>query len=41
MAQAGDLEIDGVKCSRIQMLTVGDILEGKRFHTPGVVGDFL
>ncbi len=38
MAQAGDLEIDGVKYSRMQMLTVDEILEGKRFHTPGVVG---
>lgn len=38
MAQAGDLEVDGVKYSRMQMLTAGEILEGKRFHTPGVVG---
>ena len=38
MAKAGDLEVDGVKYSRMQMLTVDEILEGKRFHTPGVVG---
>ncbi len=38
MAQAGDLEVGGVKYSRMQMLTAGEILEGKRFHTPGVVG---
>ena len=38
MAQAGDLEVGGVKYSRMQMMTVEEILEGKRFHTPGVVG---
>ena len=38
MAQAGDLNVSGVQYSRMQMLTVSDILEGKRFVTPGVVG---
>ena len=38
MAKAGDLEVDGVKYSRMQMLTGDEILEGKRFQTPGVVG---
>ena len=38
MAQAGDMEVDGVKYSRMQMLTVEEILNGKRFHTLGVVG---
>ena len=36
MAQAGDLEINGVKYPRMQMLTIPEILEGKRFHTPSV-----
>ena len=38
MAWAGDLEIDGVPYAKMQMLTVDEMLEGKRFHTPGVVG---
>ncbi len=38
IAKAGDLEVEGVKYSRMQMLAVDEILEGKRFHTPGVVG---
>lgn len=38
MAQAGDLEILGMKYARMQMLTVPEILEGKRFATPGAVG---
>ena len=38
MARAGDLDVNGVQYSRMQMLTVSDILEGKRFVTPGVVG---
>ncbi len=38
MAQAGDMDVMGVKYPRMQVLTVADILEGKRFHTPGVAG---
>ena len=38
MAEAGDLNVMGVKYSRMQLLTVPEILEGKRFHTPGVAG---
>ncbi len=38
MAEAGDLEVRGVPYPRMQILTVAEILEGKRFHTPGVFG---
>jgi hypothetical protein len=34
-ATAGQFEYGGVKYDRMQLLTVSDILEGKReFHTP-------
>lgn len=36
MAQAGDLKIGGVHYPRMQMLTVEEILQGKRFKTPSV-----
>ena len=38
MAQAGDLDLHGTKYARMQILTVADILAGKRFLTPSVVG---
>ena len=38
MAEAGDLEVHGTPYPRMQMLTVPEIVEGKRFYTPGVVG---
>ena len=38
MADAGDMDVMGVKYPRMQVLTVADILEGKRFHTPSVAG---
>ena len=38
MAEAGDMDVLGVKYSRMQVLTVADILDGKRFHTPSVAG---
>ncbi|MDE0398921.1 MAG: site-specific DNA-methyltransferase [Candidatus Poribacteria bacterium] len=38
MAQAGDTEIDGALYPRMQMLTVQEILDGKRFDTPGARG---
>ena len=38
MADAGDMDVMGVKYPRMQALTVADILEGKRFHTPSVAG---
>ncbi len=38
MAEAGDLDVEGIKYARMQMLTVEEILEGKRFHTPSVSG---
>ena len=36
MAQAGDLDVLGVKYPRMQMLTVQEILDGGRFLTPSV-----
>ena len=38
MADAGDLEIRGMPYPRMQILTVQDLLEGKRFDTPTVAG---
>ena len=38
MASAGDLDVLGVHYPRMQLLTVEEILEGKRFHTPSAVG---
>ena len=38
MADAGDLDVMGVKYPRMQVMTVADILDGKRFHTPSVAG---
>lgn len=38
MASAGDMDVLGVKYPRMQMLSVAEILEGKRFQTPGVAG---
>ena len=38
MASAGDMDVLGVKYPRMQVLTVTDILAGKRFLTPGVAG---
>jgi len=38
MADAGDLDVLGMKYARMQMLTAKEILDGKRFHTPGAVG---
>ena len=38
MAMAGDLELSGVKYPKMQLLSVPEILEGKRFATPSVVG---
>ena len=38
MASAGDLDVMGVKYPRMQILSVEDILEGKRFDTPSVAG---
>lgn len=37
MAEAGDLDVFGMQFPRMQMLTVPEILEGKRFETPGAV----
>ena len=37
-ADAGDMDVMGVKYPRIQVLTVAEILDGKRFHTPSVAG---
>ena len=36
MAEAGDIDVLGVKYSRMQMLTVEQILAGERFQTPSV-----
>ena len=38
MAEAGSLEILGIEYPRMQILSVGEILEGKRFETPTVAG---
>ena len=38
MADAGMIELWGNEYPKMQMLTVGEILEGKRFATPTVVG---
>ena len=38
MANAGMVELWGNEYPKMQMLTVGEILEGKRFATPTVVG---
>ena len=38
MAGAGSLDIDGASYPRMQIMTVEEILEGKRFGTPWVVG---
>ena len=38
MAEKGDLEVTGIQYPRMQMLTVQEILDGKRFSTPGVAG---
>ncbi len=34
MAQAGDLDVKGVKYARMQLLTIADILDDKRFEIP-------
>ena len=38
MASAGDMEVMGRQYPRMQMLTIQEIMEGKRFNTPGAVG---
>ena len=38
MAAAGDMEVLGRLYPRMQILTVQEILDGKRFDTPGAVG---
>ena len=38
MAQAGDMEVNGKSYPRMQMLSVPERREGKRFETPDVRG---
>jgi len=38
MGAAGDVTIDHRPYPRLQLLTVREILDGKRFNTPGVSG---
>ena len=38
MGEAGSLEILGIEYPKMQLLTVGEILDGKRFKTPTVQG---
>ena len=38
MSEAGTLEVLGIEYPRMQILTVGEILEGKRFRTPSIAG---
>ncbi|MBC6428805.1 MAG: site-specific DNA-methyltransferase [Cellvibrionales bacterium] len=37
MGAAGSLEVNGINYARIQLLTVADILDGRKFKTPGRV----
>ena len=37
IGEAGDLDVHGMKYARVQILTVADIFEGKRFLTPSAV----
>ena len=37
-ARAGTLDVLGIEYPRLQVLTVGEILDGRRFKTPSVVG---
>ena len=37
-AEAGTMDVLGTSYDRIQLLTVPEILEGKKFHTPSVAG---
>ena len=36
--QAGVLTVDGLTYARIQLMTAGEILKGKKFNTPGALG---
>ena len=36
MAKAGTLEVHGKHYHRMQLLSIKEVLEGKRFNTPGV-----
>ena len=38
LASAGDLKVHGTTYPRMQLLTVSEILDGKRFMTPSAVG---
>ena len=38
LAAAGDLQVHGTPYPRMQLLTVSEILEGRRFRTPSAVG---
>ena len=38
LAAAGDLDVHGTAYPRMQLLTVSEILEGRRFRTPSAVG---
>ena len=38
MVDAGSLEILGIEYPKMQLLTVAEILDGKRFRTPTVAG---
>ena len=38
MAQAGDFTVNSIHYPRMQMISVPEILEGRRFQTPGVAG---
>ena len=36
MAEAGDLEVNGFPYPRMQLLSIPEILEGKRFSLPNI-----
>ena len=38
MASAGDMEVMGRQYPRMQILTIQEIMAGKRFDTPGAIG---
>ncbi len=38
MGEAGALTIAGIENPKMQRLTVGEIIEGKRFKTPTIMG---
>lgn len=38
MATAGSLDILGIKYPRMQLLTIEEVIDGKKFKTPTIAG---